>query len=178
MPLPVLIQPLINVPTASADSLWGRGAIARMFGTSQRDWDPTNDRREPNQSPSIARGRWTKRRKYLSRLQSPDSVAAIRCRRRHLPDDPISSGRDQLISFPQSPSDRPVAVGQVVTFGLYLTPAQLLAVRDKWRPRARPGDGHGAPPRECLAASAVQGPPDAARHQKAGTAAIRLRGTS
>ena len=47
------------------DSLWGRGAIARVFGTTQRDWaiqrtyDDRIERRER------AQNRWFQRRRYL-----------------------------------------------------------------------------------------------------------------
>ena len=47
------------------DSLWGRGMIARMFGTTQRDWayQATSDRREARRLAS--RERWRVRRERL-----------------------------------------------------------------------------------------------------------------
>lgn len=50
-------------------SLWGRGWIARMFGTSQRDWafSMTGERRLRRQTQS--RERWTSRRRLLQRIQ-------------------------------------------------------------------------------------------------------------
>lgn len=46
-------------------SLWGRGAIARMFGTSQRDWAfEATDRRRAERRLS-SRERWNIRRTYL-----------------------------------------------------------------------------------------------------------------
>jgi hypothetical protein len=52
------------------DSLWGRGQIARMFGTSQRDWayQWTADRMAKRRSAS--RDRWGDRRKLLKRVGS------------------------------------------------------------------------------------------------------------
>jgi hypothetical protein len=46
------------------DSLWGRGWIARMFGTTQRDWayERTGDRRQARRKASIER--WAIRREY------------------------------------------------------------------------------------------------------------------
>ena len=45
------------------DSLWGRGMIARMFGTTQRDWalDATSERRHARYRASLER--WGARRK-------------------------------------------------------------------------------------------------------------------
>ena len=47
------------------DSLWGRGSIARMFGTSQREWayQWTDDRRQERRARS--RERWNARKAYL-----------------------------------------------------------------------------------------------------------------
>lgn len=47
------------------DSLWGRGLIARMFGTSQRDWafDATDQRRAERRQHS--ENRWKVRRQHL-----------------------------------------------------------------------------------------------------------------
>ena len=48
------------------DTLWGRGSIARMFGTSQRDWafQWTDDRRQERRAASLKR--WKARRTYVS----------------------------------------------------------------------------------------------------------------
>jgi len=47
------------------DSLWGRGALAAMFGTSQRDWayQTTDDAR--TERLNRCRNRWAERRPYL-----------------------------------------------------------------------------------------------------------------
>ena len=52
------------------DTLWGRGSIARMFGTSQRDWayQWTDDRREERRAASEAR--WKARRTILAAASS------------------------------------------------------------------------------------------------------------
>ena len=47
------------------DSLWGRGPIARMFGTTQRDWafEATDERRQERRRRSEER--WRERRRLL-----------------------------------------------------------------------------------------------------------------
>ena len=48
-------------------SLWGRGAFARMFGTSQRDWAyETTDENRANRRKA-SRERWAARRQWLQR---------------------------------------------------------------------------------------------------------------
>ena len=46
------------------NSLWGRGAIARMFGTTQREWAfwATHEKRQEQRRKS--RNRWSQRRAY------------------------------------------------------------------------------------------------------------------
>jgi hypothetical protein len=53
------------------NSLWGRGSIARMFGTTQREWahDWAVERRAHRTEQS--RKRWEERRPYLQRLIRP-----------------------------------------------------------------------------------------------------------
>jgi hypothetical protein len=48
------------------DSLWGRGALAKMFGTTQRDWAylATDEAREQRRNTSYER--WVTRRKHLA----------------------------------------------------------------------------------------------------------------
>jgi hypothetical protein len=52
------------------DSLWGRGEIARMFGTSQRDWayDRTDEARNERRERSHAR--WEDRKRATSRRRA------------------------------------------------------------------------------------------------------------
>ena len=52
------------------ESLWGRGALARMFGTTQRDWafSATYDNRKERRQKS--RNRWAQRRRYLKRARA------------------------------------------------------------------------------------------------------------
>ncbi len=52
------------------NSLWGRGPIARMFGTSQRDWAllATYDKRREQLERS--RNRWSERRDLLARKRA------------------------------------------------------------------------------------------------------------
>lgn len=49
------------------DSLWGRGSLAQMFGTSQREWafSMTNERRQRRRDRSLER--WAERRRLLKR---------------------------------------------------------------------------------------------------------------
>lgn len=49
------------------DSLWGRGQLARILGTTQREWANmnTNDRRVERRDAAAAR--WRKRRRYLGK---------------------------------------------------------------------------------------------------------------
>jgi len=47
-------------------SLWGRGAFARMFGTSQRDWALSTTYENRKARREASRIRWTERRNYLS----------------------------------------------------------------------------------------------------------------
>lgn len=51
------------------DSIWGRGAFAYMFGTTQRDWaqETTEERRQQRRQRS--QERWNERREILARHQ-------------------------------------------------------------------------------------------------------------
>jgi len=51
------------------DSLWGRGAIARMFGTSQREWALLATYEKRKQHRGTSRERWATRNKYLGSRQ-------------------------------------------------------------------------------------------------------------
>jgi len=51
------------------DSLWGRGAIARMFGTSQRDWAFLATWEKRKQHRETSRERWATRKQYLGSRQ-------------------------------------------------------------------------------------------------------------
>ena len=47
------------------NSLWGRGSIARMFGTSQRDWAYLATDEKRISAIEQSRQRWSERRKFL-----------------------------------------------------------------------------------------------------------------
>ena len=50
------------------DSLWGRGHLAQMFGTSQRDWAVLATYEKRRERLEASRERWAKRRRYLARV--------------------------------------------------------------------------------------------------------------
>jgi len=70
-----LLGPYLRIPLAEQlqESLWGRGEIARMFGTSHRDWayEMTQNRREERRKASRQRQR---ERRLLLRRRGPVNV--------------------------------------------------------------------------------------------------------
>jgi hypothetical protein len=50
------------------ESLWGRGAIARMFGITQREWAYEHTDERAKERSERSRERWRSRSKLLQRL--------------------------------------------------------------------------------------------------------------
>jgi hypothetical protein len=60
------------------DSLWGRGCVARIFGTTQRDWayQATNDGRQERYARSVER--WKVRKRLLRQTGRTQGRATIK----------------------------------------------------------------------------------------------------